>query len=211
MERTKRQILTSPKGVAKYITVITPDTKFKAEGEYRVTLLLPKDSDEAKSLIAKIEVGMQESMAAATKENKGKKVKSAVAPYKDDTDKEGNETGNVAFTFKAKASGKRQDGTEWDFKPTLYDAKGARLTTLKAVWGGSEVKVAFEIRPYFTQMVGAGVTLSLQAVQIIKLVTGTGGRDASAYGFGAEEGFDSSLNDSVDEGAVEEAASAQDF
>ena len=212
MSTTKknRVYYTSPRGVAKYITVTKPDTKFKAEGEYRVTLLLPKDSPKAHQLVAQIDQAMEASLLEAQAANKGKKLKLANTPYKDDVDKEGNETGNIAFAFKAKASGARKDGTIWNFKPTLYDAKGQRITKDLSIWGGTEVKIGYEIRPYFTQMVGAGITLTLQAVQILKLVSG-GARDASAFGFQAEEGFDSNLQDSVDEGTVEAAASAGDF
>jgi hypothetical protein len=60
------------------------------------------------------------------------------------------------------------------------------------VWGGSTVKVAFEIVPYgvrqYSPTMGVGVSLKFSAVQIIDLKTGTG-KDAKAFGFGEEEGY----------------------
>ena len=56
------------------------------------------------------------------------------------------------------------------------------------VWGGSELKVSAELIPYFTSMVGAGVSMRLRAAQIIKLIEG--GSNSSGYGFKEEEGYE---------------------
>jgi hypothetical protein len=70
----------------------------------------------------------------------------------------------------------------------VFDAKGTPMKDVQ-VWGGSEVKVAYVLRPFYTVMVGAGVQAKLSAVQVIKLVTG-GARDAGAYGFNEEDGYE---------------------
>ena len=56
------------------------------------------------------------------------------------------------------------------------------------VWGGSEIKVSAELIPYFTSMVGAGVSMRLRAAQIINLIEG--GSNSSGYGFKEEEGYE---------------------
>jgi hypothetical protein len=105
-------------------------------------------------------------------------------------DDEGNETGEVAFTFKRKASGvNKKTGKPWVAKVPLYDAAGKPVDRTKVqVWGGSEIKVAFELNPFYTDLVGAGVSLRLVGVQIIKLVSG-GERTAESMGFSAEDGY----------------------
>ena len=62
------------------------------------------------------------------------------------------------------------------------------------VWSGSEMKVSAELVPYYTAMVGAGVSMRLRAVQITKLVEGGNG-NAKGYGFGEEEGYEQSLSE----------------
>ncbi len=194
MSETKRPLERTPRGIAKWVTLNTADTKFKDEGEYRVTLLL--GGKEAEALKAKIDDAIKTAVVEA-KANKNnakhlKSIKAADAPYKADTDKEGNETGFTAFTFKAKASGKRKDGSVWTFKPRVFDVMAQPVDLEKVqIWGGSEVKVAYEMAPYgisnYSPKVGAGVSLKLSAVQILKLKTGSG-KDAKAFGFDAEEG-----------------------
>lgn len=195
MGQAQRTLEMTPRGVAKWITVNTPDTKFKDEGEYRVTLLLKgKDADVLKARIDDaIKTAVVEAKANPDNAKHKKVIKAADAPYKADTDKEGNETGFTAFNFKAKASGQRKDKdkTTWTFRPRVFDHDCLPIDLNKTqVWGGSEVKVSYEMSLYgvknYSPKVGAGVSLKLAAVQILKLKTGTG-KDASAFGFTAED------------------------
>lgn len=48
--------------------------------------------------------------------------------------------------------------------------------------------MAYTAEPFFVAALGAGVSLRLQAVQIIELVQG-GERTAASYGFEDEEGY----------------------
>ncbi|MGL5935048.1 MAG: hypothetical protein ACRCZI_05445 [Cetobacterium sp.] len=192
----KRPLETSPRGVAKWITINTPDTTYKPEGEYKVTLLL--QGQEAANLQKKIDdaIAVGVAMAKSDKDN-AKHLKNIKAsddkPYRTEVDKEGNATGFTQFRFKAKASGTRKDKTTWTFKPRVFDNMGQPIDLTKTpVWGGSEVRVAYEIGLYgekapFNSKMGVGVTLKISAVQILKLVTGKG-KEASDFGFGVEEG-----------------------
>jgi hypothetical protein len=178
----------SPKGIAKWVTLNKPDTKYKKEGQYRVTLLLTPE--EAKPIQELIDAGIEQAkkMWKDDPKLKGKKVKEADTPYAMDVDKEGNETGKVKFNFTAKAGGKRKDGSEWTFRPMVFDAKGGKVPSNVNIFGGSTVKVAYEIYPWATVAVGAGVSLRLKAVQVLELKT-LGECDASAFGFGEEDGY----------------------
>lgn len=196
-EQTKKENFRSPLAIAKWVTLGKPDTKYKAEGEYRVTLSLPKDATETVQFLAQLD-GFYAVAVKAVKDKllsdpktklKAKTLKTSNAPYKADLDQEGNETGNVLVNFKAKASGTKKDGTPWVFKPGMFDAKGLPITKETSVWGGSKLRVSYQVSDYYVAASGeAGLSLKLQAVQIIDLKTG-GGRDASAYGFEEEEGY----------------------
>lgn len=195
MERKKLETYMSPKATAKWAVLNKPDTKFKPEGEYRVTLVIPEADAQGfieqldKLHAAAVAEVKAQLLADPKKRLKAKTMKTENMPYSKDLDGEGEETGLVKFNFKAKASGKRKDLTEWTFKPRVFDAKGKPLAAGIQVWGGSVVKVAFQAKPYFVEASGqTGLTLSLQAVQVIELKT-SGGADASAFGFTEEEGY----------------------
>lgn len=177
-------------GVAIYPHLVEPDTKFNAEGEYKVKLRLSPDSvitDAKGKRVADVQSFIDEMMGKALEkaqqENKGK-IKEADAPYEID-----DETGEVLVNFKLKATGKTRDGKEFTQKPALFDAKG-KPAEVKGVWGGSKIKVSFEVVPFYTKLIGAGVSLRLKAVQIIELVAGGNGGSADSYGFGEEEGYE---------------------
>lgn len=213
----KRPLERSPRGVAKWVTLNTPDTKWKEEGEYRVVLLLKGKA--ATDLQAKIDDAIKMAVveAKANKENAKhlKTIKaSADKPYKPDTNKDGEETGFTAFNFKAKASGKKKDGTIWHFRPAVFDSK-AQPIDLKTVniWGGSEVMVSFELSLYgvknYSPKVGAGVSLKMNAVQILTLKTGSG-KDASAFGFEAQPDEDGAEGGEETEGSEEGSSKPHD-
>ena len=205
-ERKKAVIHKSPAGTAQYPRLTKPDTKFKPEGEYKVTLVLP--GAEAQPLIELIDKAMGESLVKAKMENptKAKTIKVATdKPYKAVTDDEGNETGDVKFNFKmaAKITSKKT-GESWEQKPDLFDAKGKVLVNPK-VGGGSTVKVAFELYLFYTPLVGAGVSLRLRAVQVLDLVE-YNSRSASGYGFEEEEGYEGTEQDTKSDIEVETKA-----
>jgi hypothetical protein len=179
----------TPAGIAVFPWLSKPDTKFKAEGEYRLKLKL--DGDEGKSLAAKIDAAYEQAITlmAAEKEKKADKIKRADKPYKLEEDKEGNETGAYLFTFKQKAQITLKSGPNaGQVKKISVDILGAGNKPLSKdtpVFGGSIVKVAFEAWPFFTAVVGAGLTLRLNAVKVLTLVS-SGQRD---HGFDEEEGY----------------------
>lgn len=163
-------VFTTPKGVALYPWLSTPDTKFNEEGEYKVSLVLSKA--DAQPLIDQINAIFADNLKEEMKKQKGKELKTANPPYTDQLDDAGQPTGNVILRFKSKAV----------YKPAIFDAKG-NVVVDSNIWAGSEIRVNGSIAPYYTSMVGAGVALRLRAVQIITLVEGS----SSADRFGFEE------------------------
>lgn len=204
------------KGTFQFPHLNKPDTKFNADGEYKVTLRLTGTA--AEQLKAKLDAAMTQSLELAkAKEEKPAlraKIKPADPPYKPETDKDtGEETGATLFTFKQKAKIKSKKNDEvFDKKPDLFDAKGVKFPEKTLIYGGTVGKIAFEAWEFYTAKVGAGITLRLLAAQVIELRS-AGARDASDYGFGDEgEGLGENDSTGEDEGAGEgEGQGGEDF
>lgn len=203
MSDNKAVRVVSPKGRLGYPALSKPDTKFVAEGEYKTHLFL--GADEAASLIEKLNEGVAKAVANAKADpkNKGKKIKEADLPLlwnEDETE--------ARFSFKLKATGKKRTGEAFTQKPALFDAKGKPLPEGVKIGSGTMAKVSFEIVPFFTALVGAGVSLRLKAVQVINLKEWGSAGNGSAYGFDEEEG-DEIEGDSSDD-FKDESAGAGD-
>lgn len=191
----------TPRGRAIFPKLDKPDTKWKAEGQYSVKLAIPADSIDGlrEKVVAMLDTFVDEQRAKladgdgkAKKKAKELKVREFLTDA-EEVDDEGNETGNIILNFKMTASGvSKKDGKPWARKPSVFDAKGKRLSPCPPVWGGSILKVAGEAVPYYSPKDNeCGVSLRLEGVQIIELRTG-GQRDAAEFGFSEEEGFTSS-------------------
>ena len=134
-----------------------------------------------------VDKGMTESLTLAKENAKGKKIKQGSPPYQEELDDNGEATGNIIFKFKTKAEIISKDGTVIPNKVAIFDSQGTPMIDTD-VWSGSEMKVSADIVPYYTAIVGAGVSLRLRAVQVIKLVQG--GDGATGYGFDAiDDGY----------------------
>ncbi|MGE0175222.1 MAG: hypothetical protein AB7T49_20725 [Oligoflexales bacterium] len=197
--RQRHPQITTPVGVAQYPFLLRPHTRFDPDGEYRVTLILPKA--EAQALIDTIDSALSASLEKAVAENPAKadKVHPAQPPYSILTNEAGEETGNVRFNFKAKAKIKPRNGAEpFRIKLAIFDARGQAVSPDVRIGTGTRMKICAEVVPYFTDLVGAGVKLRLKAVQIVDLVE-YNGPTASQFGFGLEEGYDSTVTPVEDE------------
>lgn len=171
--------ITTPSGIAVYPKIEKADTKFDANGIYSVDLDL--DQKEGGELAAKLQKIADESYAAECKAKGKKALKRSDMPWKE------TEDGKIRFKFKLKAKGGTGE-KQWDQKPALFDAKGNPVKDLN-VGSGSIVKVAFDVVPYFTAMVGQGISLRLRAVQVIELRQFVAGDNFDAFGFKATDGF----------------------
>jgi hypothetical protein len=197
--RPKYPQITTPVGVARYPFLLRPNTRFDPDGEYRVTLILSKA--EAQALIDTIDEALKASMEKAIAENPAKvdKIYPAKPPYSGIINEAGEETDLVQFNFKSKAKIKPRNGAEPFFiKLAIFDAKGQTISQDVRIGTGTKMKICAELVPYFTDLVGAGVKLRLKAVQITELVEYTG-PTASQFGFGLEDGYDTTVVPEEDE------------
>lgn len=199
MSKIKNPRYTTPAGIAQYPYLTKPDTKFNPDGEYKISVEIPGAA--AQDIVTFLDEQFAASVAKAKKENPGKKIKEGDVPYSVNDD-----TGKVTVRFKLKAKVTPKQGDPFEQRPALFDAKGKPIGTDAKIGGGSKVKVAYELVPYYTAIAGAGISLRLKAVQVIDLVEFSGGASSEAYGFGEEEGYEAEDTPAAQNGFAEETS-----
>lgn len=209
-----KKIYTTPKGEAVWPKLFTPDTKFVAEGEYSMKLVIRED--KAEKLMEFLDAEASNAYNKAVKANPKKKAKiTKRTPYEVEYNEDGDETGNIEFKFKMKARVELKDGTSFTQKPAVFDAKGKPITEDVNIGSGSIMKAGFELVPYFMASTNeASVSLRLKSAQLIDLVEYTGTDNP----FEEEEGYsfdeDEEANDSPFEeesGGYESEEDDEDF
>lgn len=196
-KRAKARTL-SPRGIAKFPYIVTPDTKFKAEGEYVTKLVLDGRDAAVAKFLEKVEAmrdaaveQIKAELTEAKKLSAIKTLKVADVPFRAVLNDQGEETGQVEITFKLPATFKdRKTGELKRRTLPLFDAAGFEVKNRKGleVWSGSELIVSFYPLPYYNAATkSAGVTLRMAGVQLCKVVSG-GPRDAASFGFGKTDG-----------------------
>lgn len=195
MTKNAKTTFITPKGVANWPKLNTPDTKFDPVGKYSCKLIWDGSDPDVQAFIAKLEAIQEEFFASEVARLKAdKKAALAMELTKDqiikiDRDSEtGEETGKVIFMASLKAAGTRKDGSTWTQKPTIFSASGVKLANPPAVYSGTILKLSVEVEPFINQTSKkAALSIRLKAAQIIELVSG-GERSFSSYGFEAEDG-----------------------
>jgi len=148
MAKQKAPIEISPKGTAAYAWLDKPDTKFDAEGKYKLTLVLSKDAEGSKEFAAGIMEAHEKSGGHAGN-----------SPVKDG-DKPLGRTGGVKEEFK----GSWLISFKSKFQPKFVDAKKQSLDgTNVRIMSGDVVRVAFTRFDF-----DRGISLRLAAVQLIE-------------------------------------------
>lgn len=106
--------------------------------------------------------------------------------------------GDTVFKFKTKSTYKTKSGDIMNRVIPIYDSQGKPLPKNVDVGHGSIVKVAFSIHPYYKTKTIKGLTLYLNAVQVLELVERSDERSAESFGFGAEAGGYMASGDSTE-------------
>jgi len=178
--RIKKEII-KVKGTAKYCHLNEPNKMFKKEyGEYQCDVVVTQEEVDR---IKKELKPFYEKALQAEQEVRGSKLKSAALPF---TEKDGQQI----VKTKLKGGTKAKDGKEYFFSVAMYDSQTKPLPKDVQVWGGSEVVVAFTPNFWYTDLMGFGVTLQIEAVQVLKLANGgVNSPSADAFGFTSEEGY----------------------
>lgn len=212
----KLKIHHTPVGIATAIFLITPSTDYDDDGQYFVRLKYKTGSKECAALVKLIDEARQEAFDEAMKlletPKEKKNLKLADPSYKIEEDDDGNETGYTVFNFKRKAIRKLKNGDIKPVKIPLYDSVLQPIADPSELelWGGSELSIAFRLMPFYTERLGVGVSHRIEAVQILKAVTGGEQRSGEDFGFAAQSGGftgkgSTDADDSADEAADEPA------
>lgn len=178
--------LTTPTGIAVYPRLNEPDTKFDKDGVYSVDLRLDREDEEAAAFLTSLQESADRSYQSLCEEHGRKNLKRAPMPFKDEEGVEGglSKTLRIKFKLKAKAGNAEKS---WAQRPIIYDSLGNPYDPVPSIGSGSEIRVAFQVVPYFTAMVGAGVSLRMKAVQVLRLVEFTPGDSFVSFGFKADQ------------------------
>lgn len=187
----KNQRFITPLGEANFPYLNTPDTKFDADGVYRVNLFVD-DSPEFQALITKLEAILEEAIEDFKEE--GKRVNGKMPLFETEED-----TGRIYMKFKQKALIRpKKGGDPIEVKVALFDKNNRPLTD--EIGRGSLLKVCFEAIPYHvaaTKMVG--LSYRIVAVQVRELKTRDNFDDGASFGFESEGNEDVPFDDLVED------------
>lgn len=174
---------TTPKGLAQYPSIKTPDTKFNSEGDYKVNLVM-EDDEKTNALVSKLEAILEDFYEndddVLYAISKGRNVVTQDIYEKD-------EEGRIVMKFKQKAVITKKDGSKISVKIRQFDSKGKPIDV--NIGRDSVIKVSFTANPYYMPSTRTcGLSLRLLAVQVISL-NEFGDASAASYGFEEEEGY----------------------
>ena len=176
----------TPKGEFHWAHIGTPDTTFKAEGQYHIKVQL--SGKEAETMRESVDMA-HKSWKDEVIKTKGKKAYQEFLPYKVILGDDGLEEG-IQFHFKMKASGvNSRTGQAFTQRPMVVGPDKSPLPTNIKLANGSLGKVAYEMAPYQFGS-GLGIQLRMKSVQVLKLIewNGSGGGDADV--FSVEKGYE---------------------
>lgn len=159
-----REMITTPAGLAYWAKVFDPEENRLDPSKPRswsVSLALKQDSTEALQLMTRIEE------AFFSFHGKGAKQSKNAWPFKEQTDREVVLTGLVEFRFKKNETTKKGNTLT---APAVYDAKKGPWPEGTLIGNGSTIKVAFSPWGWEDMTGRKGISLSLEAVQVLDLV-----------------------------------------
>ena len=180
---------TTPKGAFHWAHVGTPDTTFKAEGQFHVKLQLA--GQEAEDMRNAVDTAHANWKSEVNK-TKGQKAYQEFLPYKVVLGDDGMESG-IQFHFKMKARGvNSRTGQAFTQRPMVVGPDKTPLPTNIKIANGSTGKVAYEMAPYQFGS-GLGIQLRLRGVQVLNLIEWNGD-SADDSMFSVEDGYEVKVN-----------------
>lgn len=178
-------------GIASYVHLNEPDTKFKSDGEYSVQLVVEEEeADRIRELVmAAVDAEFERLQKGdEIKPAKKKKMKKETKAVVEQEDEEGDPTGKFVLKFKTNATYVDRETKETKQKTIeMRDSVGRR--TKQVIWGGSTLRVRFTVSAFYSSSSDTvWGSLRLSGVQIVDLVGPSA--DGGDGGFGAvEDGF----------------------
>lgn len=159
-----RQMITTPAGTAFWAKVLEPEEDRFDEGKPRqwsIEWAAPEYAAETLELMQKIE------QEFARIHGEGAKPSKNAWPFKEQLDRENKPTGLIAFRFKRNETTRKGNILA---PPAVYDARKNPWPQGVYIGNGSKVKVAFSAWGWEDKFNKKGISLSLDAVQVLDLV-----------------------------------------
>lgn len=189
MAKPKKPTYFTPVGTAVYPWLTQPDTKFNADGEYKVNLKMDEaDAAQLHETLTGILDTYWDEFIQTLKPIDQKKWKKADV-MEEVADDNGDSTGELMMKFKLKATVRPKGKPAFTQKPLGFDAgkPPKQLDESVAVFGGSKIKVQFEVVPYdMSSSKTVGLSYRIKAFQVIELSSGNG--SSAPSGFESVEG-----------------------
>lgn len=168
--------VTSPRGDALWAKLDKPDREYNAKGQYSVDLVVDPGADGVQTFIDKLEKLRDTAFDQANEGKPKNKLFTKRPVYKDDFDKDGNETGNIVFKFKMNNVDDRRPGQN---KVVLVGPKASDgAIPMVQIGNGSLIRCVAFANPYaMSSDKTIGVSLILEKVQLLDLVSFGGDDD----------------------------------
>jgi len=181
-KKEKKKAPITPIAPCIYPFLKKPDTRWKKEGEYRVTLIFDSEDE----FLKEIEEKARKEFDIA--KNNLKPAQAAklkfISPIKPEVDDDDNPTGNMRLNFKSNTQYSK-DEEVYRIKLKLFDSQGQPIVNVPNFGNGSKMAISFN--PIGTVVKDEFyLTLWINAVQIIELIEYN--PDGSSYGFEKTEG-----------------------
>lgn len=175
----KYTTFTTSKGKAYYPNLRSPNIYEGTDLGYDCKLLLPNDKAMELEMFLRKELAK----AAESPEFAGKNLDASDAFI----GKGETEEGETYFKFKTKSTYKNKAGGIINRVIPIFDAHGKPFPADKDVGHGSIVRINYAILPFWKSRKIKGLSLILNAVQVIDLVERGGGNGFNSFGFEDEE------------------------
>jgi len=175
----KNEKMVTPAGKAYWAHLDTPEVYDGAVVGYTINLELTQE--ETANLIEELDNRLE----AAKSEPRFKGKKWLTDPFKGlREDKEGN----LQFRFKKKTHYIDKNGDPHDLSVPIVDAHGNPIPKGTPIGNGSIVRVAFTPIPFNTSRTVNGLSLRLEAVQVLSLKSPDMGAAGDTFGFDVVDG-----------------------
>lgn len=193
----KANVLVTPKAtVTGWVSILKPDTKFNPDGDYKIKVRIPSDAKGLSAQLELIEKARDDAKAEFVKQpkNKGKRVKEADLPFYEDDE------GFVVLSFKSKASyiDKKTEERRTRVVPVFGGNGRLKPNEIPNFGEGSEVRVAYNPSGFCNAALGAGVSLRLESIKLIKPVEFSGS-GSNPFGDDDDEAYVPDRSDSGDD------------
>lgn len=180
----------SPKGKAMWAKINSRIDEYEGKKKYSIDVIFDKDGEQ--KMLKVINDALDEAKNSPEYSGKVWRNDTDRLSYHPETDKDGNETGNLVFHFQTKAfMTDRETGEEVQkIIPVFSNEEKRKLNKDESIGNGSMVRIKFTPSAYWMNKSSNGINLYLSKIVVDKWVKfGGGDDDFSEFGIGTDDAF----------------------